>query len=162
MDMSTTLHWSVPPAAVVAARCDPDYLAVLCRRTGAIEHDIQVDGLRTTVTRVMPTDRVPDFARRFTGERVTIVERTTWRADADADGSRRAEVDLRIENAPVTATATAVVRPDGSGAVEQVTGVVTAKVPLVGGRIEKAVLPAIEAGMAAQVDAHEEWVAQHG
>lgn len=162
MNMSTTLQWPVPPEAVVAARCDPGYLAVLCRRTGAVDHDVDVDGLTTTVRRVMPTDQFPDFARKLTGERVTIVERTTWHADADADGSRRGDVDLRIENAPVTATTTIVVRPDGDGAVEIVEGVVTAKVPFVGGRIEKAILPALEAAIAAQVDAHEEWGAQRG
>lgn len=157
VDIRTTLHWPAPPADVVAARCDPDYLDVLCRRTGAVEHDVQVDGLRTVVRRVMPTDRFPDFARKLTGERLTLVETTTWHAEPDADGSRRADVSMQVEGAPVTSSATAVVSAEGDGAVEQVDGQVTAKVPLVGGRIEKAVLPALEAALEAQVDAYREW-----
>ena len=159
MDIETTLNWPVGPDDVVAARCDPSYLEVLCRRTGAIEHDVQVDGLRTTVTRVMPTDQFPDFARRLTGERLTLVEQTTWAASAEADGSRRAEVTMRVEGAPVTSATTAVVRPGGGGSVETVSGRVTAKVPLMGGRIEKAVLPALQAAAEAQVDAYRQWSA---
>lgn len=157
MDTRTTLHWPVSPDDVVAARCDEGYLDVLCRRTGAVEHEVEVDGLRTVVRRVMPTDRFPDFARKMTGERLTLVETTTWQAEAGPDGSRRGEVRLHVEGAPVTSTSTTVVSPSGDGAVEQVTGEVTAKVPLVGGRIEKAVLPALDAALEAQVDAYREW-----
>jgi len=157
VDIETTLSWPVGPDDVVAVRCDHSYLEVLCRRTGAIEHDVQVDGLSTTVTRVMPTEGFPDFARRLTGERLTLVERTTWAAAADADGSRRAEVTMHVDGAPVTSATTVVVRPGGGGSVETVSGRVTAKVPLIGGRIEKAVLPALEAAAAAQVDAYTQW-----
>lgn len=150
------------PAQVVRARCDASYLEALCRRTGAVEHDVQVDGLRTVVRRVMPTDRFPDFARKLTGERLTIVETTTWEPQADADGARRGEVRLSVEGAPVTAASSTVVRPDGTGAVEVVTGTVTAKVPLVGGRIEKAVLPGLEAALQAQVDTYRSWSGQGG
>lgn len=156
MDIRTTLHWPASPADVVAARCDPAYLDVLARRTGAVDHSVEVDGLQTVVRRVMPTDRFPDFAR-MTGERLTLVEKTTWRAAPDPDGSRRADVAMHVEGAPVTSTTTTVVRPEGDGAVEQVSGQVTAKVPLVGGRIEKAVLPALDAALEAQVDAYREW-----
>lgn len=157
VDIQTTLHWPVGPDEVVAARCDPAYLEVLCRRTGAVEHAVEVDGLTTVVRRVMPTQQFPDFARKLTGEQITLVETTSWHADADADGSRRADVRMHVDGAPVTSTTTAVVRPAGSGAVEQVSGQVTAKVPLLGGRIEKAVLPALDAALEAQVDAYRQW-----
>lgn len=162
VDLSTTLTWPVPPQQVVRARCDAGYLEVLCRRTGAVEHEVQVDGLRTVVRRVMPTDRFPDFARRLTGERITLVETTTWQPEADATGARHGEVRLQVEGAPVSSTAATVVRPDGTGAVEQVQGTVTAKVPLMGGRIEKAVLPALQAALDAQVDAYREWTGSGG
>lgn len=147
---------------MVRARCDAGYLEALCRRTGAVEHEVQVDGLRTVVRRVMPTDRFPDFARKLTGERITLVETTTWAPEADADGARRGDIRLTVDGAPVSATSTTVVRPDGTGAVEVVSGEVTAKVPLIGGRIEKAVLPALEAALDAQVDTYRDWAAQGG
>lgn len=160
--MQTTLRWPVAPHQVVRARCDAGYLEALCRRTGAVEHEVQVDGLRTVVRRVMPTDRFPDFARKLTGERITLVETTTWQAEADADGARRGEIRLAVDGAPVSALSTTVVRPDGTGAVEVVSGEVTAKVPLIGGRIEKAVLPALAAGLDAQVDTYRAWAGQGG
>jgi hypothetical protein len=157
VEMSTTLRWPDPPHHVVAARCDEGYLAEVCRRTGALDHAVAVDGLRTVVTRVMPTDRFPDFARRLTGDRLTLVETTTWSPDVAADGSRSGDIRLQVEGAPVQARFTTVVSPTGQGATEQVEGEVTAKVPLVGGRVEKAVVPGLEAAMAAQVDAYEGW-----
>ena len=160
--MHRTLRWPVAPQQVVRARCDAGYLEALCRRTGALEHDVRVDGLSTVVRRVMPTDRIPDFARRFTGERITLVETTLWQPTADAAGARHGEIRLSVEGAPVSAASTTVVRPDGTGAVEVVTGQVTAKVPLVGGRIEKAVLPALEAALDAQVDAYRVWAVSDG
>ncbi len=160
--MQQTLRWPVAPQQVVRARCDQGYLEALCRRTGAVEHEVQVDGLRTVVRRVMPTDRFPDFARKLTGDRITLVETTTWQPQADETGARRGEVALSVEGAPVSATSTTVVRPDGTGAVEVVSGQVTARVPLVGGRIEKAVLPALEAALDAQVDTYRAWAGQGG
>lgn len=162
VDMQQTLRWPVAPQQVVRARCDAGYLEALCRRTGAVEHDVQVDGLTTVVRRVMPTDRFPDFARKLTGQTITLVETTTWQAEADAAGSRHGEVRLVVDGAPVSATSTTVVRPDGTGAVEVVSGQVTAKVPLIGGKIEKAVLPALEAALDAQVDTYRAWAAQDG
>ncbi len=50
--------------------------------------------------------------------------------------------------------------PATDGTVETAEGEITAKVPLVGGRIEKALLPAIEAGMQAQVAAYRRWSEQ--
>ncbi len=159
--MQQTLRWPVAPQQVVRARCDPGYLEALCRRTGAVEHDVQVDGLRTVVRRVMPTDRFPDFARRLTGDRLTLLETTTWQPEADADGARRGEVHIRVEGAPVRPPhhrrAPGRHRRGGGGR-----GEVTAKVPLVGGRIEKAVLPGLEAALAAQVDTYRAWAGQGG
>ena len=162
MDLNRTLRWPVAPQQVVRARCDPGYLEALCRRTGAVEHEVVVDGLRTMVRRVMPTDRLPDFARKLTGERITLVETTVWQPDADAAGARHGEIRLSVDGAPVSAVSATVIRPDGTGAVEVVTGQVTAKVPLVGGRIEKAVLPGLEAVLDAQVDAYRAWAVPDG
>lgn len=157
VDYATTLTWPVAPDEVVAARCDEGYLDVLCRRTGAVEHEVTVDGLRTVVRRLMPTHRFPDFARRLTGDRITLLETTTWSAAADRDGRRTALVELRIEGAPVTAQARVALVHIETGAHESIDGEVTAKVPLVGGKIEKAVVPALVAAIDAQVDAYRQW-----
>ena len=160
VDMQQTLRWPVAPQQVLRARCDTGYLEALCRRTGAVDHDVQVDGLTTVVHRVMPTDGFPDFARRLTGDTITLVETTTWQPEADAAGARHGEIRLNVEGAPVSATSTTVVRPDGTG--EVVSGTVTAKVPLVGGKIEKAVLPALQAALDAQVDTYRAWAVPDG
>lgn len=157
VDMSTDLRWPAPPDEVVGARLDEAFLTAVARRTGALDHEVRVDGLRSTVRRVMPTDRFPDFARRLAGDRLTLVETTTWAPDPTATGGRTGVVELEVDGAPLRARFTTALEPSaGDGTVEQVRGEVVARVPIVGGRIEKAVVPALEAAMAAQVDTFEE------
>lgn len=160
--MSTRNRYPVGPDEVVAARLDPGYLDTLCRVTGALEHSVDVDEAAGTseVRRVMPTDHVPDFARKFTGDTITVVESTTWDPAGAAGAERTGTVRLRVDGAPVTSVIALRLVPDGDGTVETAEGDITAKVPLVGGRIEKALEPAVQAGLQAQVTAYQRWSQQ--
>lgn len=160
--LSIESRYPVSPDDVVAARLDSTYLETLCRRTGALEHTVEVDAAagRSVVRRVMPTDHVPDFARKFTGETLSVVETTTWDAAGGPGSDRTGTVQLRVEGAPVSTSMVLLVVPEGTGSLETASGEITAKVPLVGGRIEKALQPAIQAGVQAQVDAFAEWSAR--
>ena len=160
--MSTRNRYPAGPDEVVAARLDPDYLDTLCRLTGALEHSVDVDQAAgsSQVRRVMPTDHVPDFARRLTGETITVVESTAWDPPGAPGDGRTGTVRLRVEGAPVTSVIALRLVADGDGTLETAEGDITAKVPLVGGRIEKALEPAIRAGLQAQVTAFQRWSQQ--
>ena len=67
---------------------------------------------------------------------------------------------LRVDGAPVTSVMALRLVADGDGTVETAEGDITAKVPLVGGRIEKALEPAVQAGLQAQVTAYQRWAQQ--
>ena len=59
------------------------------------------DGHRVHTERQLPSDGLPDMARSFVGDHLTIIEVLDWSAPA-ADGSRASMVDIHIKGAPLT------------------------------------------------------------
>ena len=95
------------------------------------------DRTRITTERVLPTDSLPDFARSFVGEALTVVEIQTW-SPPSPDGSRVADLNLHVKGAPLTLKGTIRLSPTAGGSVQEVEADLRAGVPLIGGRLEKA------------------------
>src|SRR5690606_24797799 len=114
------------------AKCD-------ATSTGEYSSDVSTTGDRTTITsvRVLPTDGLPDIAKSFVGPSLTISEVQTWGPPA-ADGSRTADLQLHVKGAPMTMRGTIRLSPNGSGSLHTVDGDVKVRVPLIGGKLEKA------------------------
>ncbi len=161
MHVNAQTDYVAPPDAVVALRLNPDFLTDLCRRTGAIEQTVTVtpeDGAagRSVTRRTMPTTDFPDVARRFVGETVILLENVEWDPPREA-GVRTGRYVMRAEGLPVGFEATIRLTETPSGSREVLTGEIKAKVALVGGRIERAIEPAVKTGLDAQAEAVEEW-----
>jgi hypothetical protein len=150
------------PAAVFAMIGDTDFQERKCVATGAVEHDVDVeefeDGSATVTTRrTLPTDQVPDFVRTFVGATVTVSQVDDW-GPPSADGGRDGTTVVEIAGAPVRMTGTLRLVAEGDGAVQYVDGDVKASVPLIGGKIEKAVLPAIEGAIRVEQRVSTAWL----
>lgn len=141
MDLYSELRFDADPAAVFAMLTDEAYIEKKTMAANAIRHTVTVrrDGDRATIDllRVMPPD-VPDFVRRFVGDTIDIKQRDTW-GPAAADGSREGGIELEMSGAPVRATGTMTLVPNGGSTVLTIKGLLKASVPLVGGKIEQAV-----------------------
>ena len=94
-------------------------------------------GERVRTERQLPSDGLPDIARSFVGDHLTIVEVHDWTGPA-ADGSRQSTLDLHVKGAPLTIKGTLRLEPRGAGCVEVLDAELKANVPLIGGRLEKA------------------------
>ena len=152
------------PGTVFAMIGDTDFQERKCVATGAVEHDVDVeefeDGSATVTTRrSLPTDQVPDFVRTFVGATVTVSQIDDWGAPA-ADGGREGTIVVEIAGAPVRLTGTLRLVAEGDGTVQYVDGDLKASVPLIGGKIEKAVMPAIEAAIRVEERESKAWLAQ--
>ena len=138
-----------PCEQVFAIRTSGAFQEQKLQRSGALEHshEVQVEGEHTIVTtrRAMPTDQLPDVARKFVGDQLVIEERQDW-GPAQADGARRAAVDIRVAGVPVTVTGTLALQPNGSGCRQELDGDLKAGIPFLGGKIEQAAAPAIAYG----------------
>lgn len=141
MKFTHRAEYPAAPEAVFAVMCDPAFQDAKCdaTTTGTWTADVATTGDRTTITteRVLPTDGLPDVARSFVGESLTVVEVQTWAPPA-ADGSRTADLNLHVKGAPMTLRGTIRLSRTAAGSVHEVDGDLKAGVPLIGGRLEKA------------------------
>ncbi len=156
-------HEAGDPAAVFTMMTDTAFQERVCRATGALDHDVSIeefdDGSATITTRrTMPTDRVPDFVRTFVGQTLVVEEIDDW-GPPGPDGAREGTIVVEIKGAPVRLAGSLALRPAGGGSVHSVDGDVKASVPLVGGKIEKAIEPALQAAIAVQQREGRAWLA---
>ena len=78
--------------------------------------------------RQLPSDGLPDVARSFVGEHLTIVEVIDW-ATPGGDGSREAVIDIHVKGAPLTIKGTLRLVPSGKGTAHVIDADLKANVP---------------------------------
>lgn len=164
MDMTTEM--SYPGATVddvVGLALNADFRAAVCEATTAIEHEVSVDehddgSAVVTLRRTMPAN-VPDFARRFVGETITLEQTETWAPD-DGSGVRRASLHLTVAGQPASMTGAISVSVEGGGAVERVNGVVRVSVPFIGGKVETELVKGLVAAARKEQELGREWLSR--
>ena len=162
MKVTAQIRYAADPATTFAMLLDPAFQEAVCRATGAVDHEVSVDeaagGATIRTSRKLPTDDFPDFIKTFVGGTVHVARVDTW-GPAAADGSRDGTIVVEIKGAPVRLEGTLSLRRDGASSVEDVRGDLKASVPLIGGRIEKAVEPTIRAAVAKEEQVAARWLA---
>lgn len=150
------------PDEVFALRATEAFQDEKCLRTSPREHTVAVDeqGGRTILrtTRAMPTHNLPDAARSMVGDELIVDEVQDWGPPA-ADGSRRAQVTIKVHGAPISLAGTLEVYPTADGSHQALEADLKAKVPFIGGKIEKAAAPAISHGFDLEAEIINDWLA---
>ena len=116
-------------------------------------------GERVRTERHLRSQGLPDVAKSFVGEHLTIIEVQDWSAPA-GDGSRQSAVDMHVKGAPLTLKGTLRLEPTASGTVEVLDAELKAHVPFIGGRIEKAAAEPIKAAIEIETGLLREWLAR--
>ena len=162
MKVTAQISYAADPATTFAMLLDPAFQEAVCRATGAVDHEVSVDeaagGATIRTSRKLPTDDFPDFIKTFVGDTVNVLRVDQWGAAA-ADGSRDGTIVVEIKGAPVRLDGTITLRPAGTGSAESVEGNLKASVPLLGGKVEKAVEPSIRAAVATEEKVGVRWLA---
>lgn len=139
------LVYDAGPDRVFAMLADPAFREAVCAAQDVVSAEVALEpdgvGFSLTVDQLQRTDDLPSFARTFAGDSTRAVQREHWE---DASGGT-----LRIETPgkPTEMTGTITLRPQGSGTVEIVELHIKARVPLIGGRLEKLLAEKVKAGM---------------
>ena len=159
MELMLSASYDATPEEVFAIVTDATFREQACEKTKALSYDVQVtESGGDTIVRVsreMPANDVPDIARKFVGQTLTMVQTETWHAAA-ADGSRRADVVGEISNTPVTLKGTASISGDGQ-AVQAIDLDVKVAVPLIGKKMEPFVVDAIRSGLQKEHELARDW-----
>ena len=145
MDLRTQLRFDTDPVTVFAMFTDEAYLARKAGATGAVRHEASVtrlgDHVPVRLLRVMPPD-VPDLLRSFVGETIDLDQTDVWQP-ASSDGSRTGSIRIEMGGAPVQLTGGMTLVGTAAATAATIDARVKASIPLVGGRIEKAVHDAV-------------------
>jgi uncharacterized protein YndB with AHSA1/START domain len=160
MELKLSASYDATPEEVFAIVTDATFREQACVKTKALSYDVKVsESGGDTVVRVqreMATDNVPDIARKFVGETLTVVQTETWHP-ANADGSRNADVKGEIANTPVTLEGTARIGADGAQTVQAIDLDIKVAVPLIGRRFEPFVVDAIRSGLQKEHELGRDW-----
>jgi Protein of unknown function (DUF2505) len=143
------------PDQAFALSTDRQYRAEVCQATHALDYGIDIsqrdDGTVTVIVRRTMPAEVPDFAKRFLGETVDVIQTENWAA-ADASGQRRGQLTLKIKDQPAGMTGTVALDKLGDGARVSIRGTVKVSIPFVGKKME----PEIAKGILAAIDKEQE------
>lgn len=133
---TVTFDYAVSPAEVAALLQDPVYLRYRSEQAGERNIDVKVEpgpnGTRVTVSREKQVD-VPAFARIAVGSANRATESTLWRQSGD---TWHAEYTIEVSGLPVKAAGRSTLSPSATGCHYSSTFESTARIPLIGGRIE--------------------------
>jgi hypothetical protein len=161
LSASTTLPYSV--AQVTDTFTSEAFLRHISELVGgtlvSADLDGSVDGaFNLTVVRKLPTTRLPEIARKVVGESLTVTQTERWQAPA-ADGSRTADLEVKVAGAPVEAKAVQQLVADGSSTRVELQGEVSSGIPFLGGKIASAAEPVLAKALNLQATQAEAWIA---
>jgi hypothetical protein len=160
MDLKLSATYDASPDEVFAIITDPSFREEACQQTHALSYDVSVttsgDDTVVRVVREMPTDQIPDFAKKFVGSSITVVQTETWRPAA-ADGSRTADVRGDVRGTPAAFSGTARLTGEPGKTVQSVDLDVKVAVPLIGRKIEPFIAKAIEGALAKEQQIGQTW-----
>ncbi len=164
MRVASEFRYDADPRTVFRMLSDKSFQERKLSQSGAVSWTVTVsepasDDGEVTVTsmRSMPTDRVPDAFRSMVGPEIRVEQTERW-GPASPDGSRSGTIEVQVGGAPVRLTGTVSLSASGGGTVEAVDGELKAKVPLLGGKIEKAVEPAVLGAIEAEHRVGTAWL----
>lgn len=153
MHFSTSVTYPASAVKVAELWRDESFQRTKAERAGARRSSVTIAGdadLTVTIRAEIPSDVLPQAARRFVGAvlEVTIVE--AWEP-ADGDGRRAGTLSLDIAGAPVRVNARMELLPvSAMECTRTIDGDVKASVPLFSGPIERAAVGAVEDVVAAE------------
>lgn len=150
---------------VYALYTDPAFQEAKCVATTDDSNRFSVDVTfgpnthRVRTERHLPSQTLPDVAKSFVGEHLTIIEVHTWSLPG-SDGSRESVLDLHVKGAPLTLKGTLRLEPTKRGTVQVLDAELKAHVPFIGGKIERAAADPIETAIDIETGLLREWLAR--
>jgi hypothetical protein len=163
LSASTSLPHSVD--SVTAVFVNEDFLRHTSELVGGTLESFTVDGdtagaFSTTTVRTIPTNRMPEMARKFVGESLKVTQLELWDAPA-ADGSRQSNITLKVSGAPLDVNAVQRLVSDGGSTRIELEGTVTSSMPFLGGKIAEAAEPMVGKALNIQSTQAQAWLESH-
>ena len=144
---------------VVAMYLTPDYLE---RRFGqfvvAGSSTVSVEGERVSFAGTVRPELIPSAASRFVKSDLRISFTEEWTSN---EAGARSRTSVTGDGAPVSVEATSTLTGTGTGCSRAVSGNVSVRVPLLGGRIEKEAVAHLGRVVEREEALAATWLAEH-
>lgn len=160
MKVQRTMEHRGSPAEVFAIISDPQFQQEKVAVTGpASTADVSdtADGVTIRTERHLPTDQMPEVAKRLLGATMIIVEEQRWGA-AQSDGGRRGEVSMSAPGAPISMTGRLLLQPSASGSTISIDADLKCSIPLIGRQIEQSAQPGVTMGIDYESELIDRWL----
>lgn len=163
LNASTTLPFDAE--TVLGVFTDEAFVRHMSEYVGGTLESLTVDGdtasaFTLTAVRTMPTQKLPDMARKFVGETLSVTQIEHWSAP-QADGSRQADLTMTVANVPLNVTAVQRLVAQGGETVVDLQGTVSSSIPFLGGKIAGAAEPMIGKALNVQATEARKWLENH-
>jgi uncharacterized protein YndB with AHSA1/START domain len=141
---------------VYAMLTDPAFRQRSVDAMGVLSADISVEpsgaGAHVLIDQVQPTEGVPAFAKKIAGDTTRAIQTEEW------SDSRHATLSVQTPGKPTSIDGSLTLAESGGTTTETFEGEVKAKVPLIGGKLEKLVADLFKAGMDKEHGAGVQWL----
>lgn len=147
------IKYNAPLETVYAKLTDPKFLEERSLAMGELSANCKVKKLASGHTVTMKREvrrELPSFLAKLFNPVQTIVIEERW--SDDDDGGMQATYKLVVTGQPVEVTADIALKPSGKGCVYEIAHRCKARIPLIGGQIERYVLAQTEAGCKDELD----------
>lgn len=163
LNATTTLQY--PADAVAAVFTDREFVDHISRKAGGTLTGFEVSGpvggpFTATIARAVPTDRLPDIARKFVGATLNVTQREAWSAP-DANGGRTVDIAIDVAGAPVSVKAVQKLIAAGGATTIELDGQVSSSIPFLGGKIAAAAEPFLAKALNMQASEAAAWLKRH-
>ncbi|MFZ3454177.1 DUF2505 domain-containing protein [Arthrobacter sp. 7Tela_A1] len=160
LSASTTLPYDA--ATLTKTYTDEGFIRSLSEHVGGSLVSLEVAGdisgpFTLTAVRSIPTDRLPDVAKKLVGSSLTVTQKENWEAPAP-DGSRTAAIDLSVGGVPLKVSAVQRLVVVAEGTRTDVEGTVSSAIPFLGDKIAKAAEPMIGKALTIQAAQAGKWI----
>lgn len=153
-----------PASQVIAAITTHEYLMYRYEEPDLHHLHIEIsqnneEGFACTVSRSGSTHRLPAFARKLTGDAITMIQDQAW---TGRESPVQGHLHIHLEGLPGHVHVDLVLRDEGENqSVLEAKGQVVAKIPLLGGRIEKMLVGHAEEAFSKSAEAIRRYVEDH-
>jgi hypothetical protein len=139
-----TYEYASDPDTVAKLLHDADFLKRRSEAAGETNVEVKVedlgDGMHVTVARDREVE-LPSFAKKMFSPQNRIVEDTTWRRQGD---KWVAEYSVQVAGIPGEVRGKSTLTPTAKGTIYESNFQVTARIPIVGGKLEAVVADRLE------------------
>ena len=159
MEFTQSISYPASADEVVAMYLTPDYLE---RRFGQFMVDgsstVSVEGKRVSFAGTVRPELIPAAAARFVKSDLRVTFTEEWTLN-EAGATSRTSVTL--DGAPVSVEATSTLSPSDAGSAREVSGNLSVRVPLLGGRIEKEAVARVGRLTDSEQASAAQWLEEH-